>query len=866
MVHGDANRLHERMHSALSLRFPYHRARANRGRLALSVLAVALGVALVVAIQLMNAAVLAAFLDTIDGMAGRAALSIRTGEGLSFDESVLETVKAVPGVQLAVPLVTAVAFPDDGSGELLTVQGIDITNDEAVRVYHRGEKEEIVDDELTFLNSRTSVIATNEFAKRRGLKIGSQLPLVTPAGVQTFTVRGLLEPEGLAKTLGGKLIVMDLLAAEEAFTQRGQINHIDLVVEPGREEAVKMAVAERLPPGLLVEEPTLRKEIVRRTTRGLQGLLTAFAFLAVVAGFVVCYGRLAAVFEARTWETGLLRAVGLGRVVVFIELIKESLLVGLAGALLGIPLGTAIGWVGLPFVATATAAQFRLPMPAARPMLSWSAMGMGLAVGLLAAVLAALAPALRLARTPPIVALAFRGREVSAQRPDLRRWFVALVGATIALLVVVQSRTGSAALGTFTTSLFIVISCLIAQPLVQIGAAWLRRTWKLAFGPLGDVAVAHISQHSRRASLTTAALGVGLGTIGMFGLLAKSFETTLVAQVSSRLKADLLVTSQFVSGGWATAPLDEGVVGEIGSIDGVIAIAGEARRDLPFKNGTAVLNGYDPPCFRDESLCHWPLESDAFPDAMARVARGEGAIVSQSFARQFDIRAGQTVELRSPHGPQTIFVLGVTTVEPEAAIVMSRDLFKHTWNDTTVSWIHVATAQDDVLRTVGRSISAELGTKHRLQIRSGSEFIEYLAEQVRQAFGFLYLMEIVTFLLVVVSIGDALASDVLERRREFGVLRAVGLPRSRIAGLVLLEGLAIGLLGLTLASVVAATLGSFWIHLQFPALLGWSLSPHIPIPFLSVAVLLTLVLCLAGSLLPSIHATRLSVSAALRSD
>src|SRR5262249_53559674 len=151
----------------------------------LGVIALGLGVALIVAVQVMNGAVLDAFLDTIDGMAGRAALTVTAGDGLAFDEGVVEQVSSVPGVTLAVPLVTSVAFPDDGSGELLTVHGVDVANDAAVRVYHRGETSGLVDDVIEFLNSKDSIIVGRQFAERRGLRVGDRLPLVTPTGVKT---------------------------------------------------------------------------------------------------------------------------------------------------------------------------------------------------------------------------------------------------------------------------------------------------------------------------------------------------------------------------------------------------------------------------------------------------------------------------------------------------------------------------------------------------------------------------------------------------------------------------------------------------------------------------------------------------------
>src|SRR6185369_1840819 len=165
---------------------------AGRDRVVVSILALALGVALVVAIDLMNAAVLDSFLDTVDGMAGRAELTVSAGEGLTFDEELVAKIAAVPGVTLAVPLVTGIAFPDDGSGELLTVHGVDLANDDAVRVYHRGDTSKLVDDVVEFLNSKRSIVIGRQLAARRGIEVGDTIDLVTPNGVQPFVVRGLL--------------------------------------------------------------------------------------------------------------------------------------------------------------------------------------------------------------------------------------------------------------------------------------------------------------------------------------------------------------------------------------------------------------------------------------------------------------------------------------------------------------------------------------------------------------------------------------------------------------------------------------------------------------------------------------------------
>src|SRR5207247_7924647 len=118
-----------------SLRLPSRLLRGHVGRLAPTLIALASGVALVCAIDVVNRAVLFAFVEVVDTMAGRAALEIAAGQGALFSEDVATRAGAVPGVELAVPVVSAAAFTTDGSGELMTVHGVGITNDAAVRVY-----------------------------------------------------------------------------------------------------------------------------------------------------------------------------------------------------------------------------------------------------------------------------------------------------------------------------------------------------------------------------------------------------------------------------------------------------------------------------------------------------------------------------------------------------------------------------------------------------------------------------------------------------------------------------------------------------------------------------------------------------------
>jgi putative ABC transport system permease protein len=853
------------MKALLSLRFAYRHFRSSFSAMALSMIAVALGVALVVAVRIMNAAVLQGFLDTADATAGRAALVIAGDEGTSFSERLVAQVAVVPGVKLAVPLVRAVTFPNDDSGELLTVHAVDLANDDAVRVYHvqRGPQP-VVDDLVEFLNQPNSILLGRRFAESRGFEVGESVDLVTPTGVRQFVIRGLLDPEGTARVLQGRLVVMDVYAAQLIFDMPGQINQIDVVTEPNaNSDTVRDSIAPLLPLDVRVEEPEVRRQLLRKGIAAFQMMLSAFSLLAVVAGFVVCFGRLQASFEARAWEMGLLRSVGLRRSVVFRELLKEALLLGCAGLALGIPLGIALGTVALPVLARTTALNFSLPVPSVpRPPIG-DAIGLGSLVGLVAAVAAATVPALQLTRTSPVIALSMRGREFPTRRYEWKLSIGAV--AAVFVLIAAQGILMLPSLGLVTTGLIVLAAATMAGPIVQNVSRWLRDR-SASLDPVTRLVVANLARTPRGTGLMVITLGIGLGTAILFGTLGWSFERSLVSTLTKRYSASLVVTSAFVRGGYENAPLSDGVLSALSEIPGVSESAGERQRQITYQGRPVLLAAYDGPCFPTSRVCNWPLSATA-DGGMRDVGLGRAMMVSTSFAKQFGLKVGDSITIESPSGPLSLPIAATTPGQPQRdLIVLERLLYKRTWHDDLVSWIHIATTEATPVEDVAQLIRRELGQKYRLRVWTSREMVDHFAAQVREAFSLQYLLEAVTLVLVLVGVGDTLAAALIARRRQLGMMRAIGLHRNQLFRLVMIEGIAIGLFGLLLAIGLGFSLGTFWVRVQFPALLGWTLEHYVPIAFVAATGLAAIVLCMIGALAPSIRAALLSPVAVLRGE
>jgi len=640
-----------------------------------------------------------------------------------------------------------------------------------------------------------------------------------------------------------------------------------VLVEDGhRLGQVTAALTTRLGRNLKVEEPAVRKHLTRKAVAGFQAMVSAFSLLAIIAGLVICFSRLSTVFTTRTWEVGVLRAIGLTRWVAFAELLKEAALLGLLGTGLGLALGAAVGTYGLPFFAATTAIAFRMPPPAVRGAGDAHAFLLGAGVGMAAALAAAMMPALRLSTTEPIAALRLRGREaVSSGRVAF--WLgTAILSAALASSLV-QHMSQRAELGHLTTTLFALAVLVMATPAVRIGGRCMGPLWRLYFGPTGGLAIAQLARGRQRAGLTVAVLGLGLGIVLTLDTLEWSFERTLVASATRRIQADLVITSSRLGAGdWGGSPLAGELVPALRRLPGVAAVGAELGREVAYEGGTTVLAAFDPELFVDSRIYSLPLDPGAVAEAVPRLLAGDGVFVSRAFAGKHRVGVGDEVTLPLPAGSQTWPVLAVSDGPFEAAVVISREMYRRLWNDSTASFLYLALEEGVPRASVEAAIARGLGVQHRLQVQSREDLVNYFAAQVRQAFMVQHFVTLAVLVLVSLSVSDALASSVSESTREYGMLRAIGLSRRDLLRTVLLEGSAIGLLGLGLALAAGTVLGAYWVYVEFPAILGWRFELHFPLRFTAAACALAFLLCLAGALAPALRAARMPVTAALRDE
>ena len=854
---------------ALSLKLPRRFLRGSYGRLVLAIVALTCGVALVCAMDLVNRAVLQAFVEVVDTVAGRAALTVDAG-GAPFAENAAEEIGNVRGVELAVPVVSATAFAVDGSGELLTVHGVDITNESAVRVYEARDAGGLeLEDPLTFLNQPDSIVITRTFADRRALTVDQHLELLTPTGRRVFTVRGIIEPQGIGRMYGGNLIVMDLPAAEAAFTQPGYVNRVDVIVNRGaRVSDVAAAIGDVLPVGTRVEAPSQRKADLHRVMASLQMMLSAVSMIGLAAAFLVILNRLTTVFETRAWQLGVLRAVGMRATSIWWELLKESVVLSAVGVVLGIPLGIAAGRLLLPVVATTAALNFKLIATDADLSVRAASLVIAAILGLGTAVLAAALPAWRVARRPPVETIRGRGVATDSARRR-RRWLLrGIVAGGIVVTVIAQYLTRTPVWGLVATGMIVLGAALAARPLLEIVSPSLVSALRAVAGPSANLARATFNKDSGRAVLTIAMIGVGIGAIIWLRMLAYSFETSLVHALSAALQGDWVVTSSHFMQGYLEAPVDERLVREVAAVDGVGDAIGERLVDWQYAEGPIAIDAFDSRYFATTAFGRWPLVGSTQSEIWEAVSAGRAVLVSSSFAVNLGVGTGSILRLDTPRGVLTLPIGGVTVnfSSPRGTIVMSRDLYRTYWNDPQINRVFVRAKDPGDAGRVRGAIAEQLGMTYGLRIVSASDLIDYFAAQVRRAFAPLDVLAALLLFVLLLGLADTLAASVLERKRDLATIRTLGARRAVLRRAVVVEGIGLGIPGLFLALVAGLGLGTIWVRQTFPALLGWSLETHVPYAQIGIVCAATLGVCWLAGLLPARRAAALNPAEALRHE
>jgi putative ABC transport system permease protein len=840
--------------------------RQNPLRTGLTILGVAFGVAIFVAIRVSNLSTLRAFAETVDAVSGRTQLHI-VGEVASIDQALYPRVRSMPGLAAAVPVVTGYAVAEAWEEELLLVLGIDVLLDRDVRDYHLVASADDDRQSLRRLQDPATLFVSETFARRHGLGLGSSVTLLTPRGRNEYVIRGLLAAKGPARALGGNFIVMDLSAAQLALQKDGKLDRIDLNLQPGvAVDAMQAALQARLGPGVKVERPTFRNAAVEKMLRSFQVNLTALSMIALFVGMFLIYNTLSSAVVERRKDIAILRAVGAGRGAIASVFLVEGLVVGAVGTVVGIPLGVLLSRLTLHIVSQTLVTLF-LVVAIERLMITPGIVITALSIGLGASLVSIAIPIREAIRVQPVEGLALAQYQQMPRRSLTRLFAPWIAWLIVGYILTWLKPVGDIPLFGYLSAFAVLCGFSLLMPAAILGSTWLLRPVLFAlFRAEGEVAAENLQSALSRSAVAAAALMTGVAMVVSVAMMISSFKRTVYTWVDQTVQADLIVSATDPSSGVSAVPLPESLARELTGVEGVLEVDALRSLSIPYQDRQIILNVADLDVFGRHT--EYPFLEGDRQEIFAEVASQDSVIVSENFTYRFAVRRGDRVTLPTPEGPRAFRVAGVSIdySSDQGTILMSWGTFRKYWTERVVDSIGVFLRPGARPEAVAAAIKQRFGRSHRLFLLSNQAFKEEIYHLIDQSFVITYALEIIAIAVGIMGIATALYTSVLERQRETSVLRALGAFRQQIRKIIMLESGLLGVLGVGVGTLCGACLSVILVYIINRQSFGWTLRLTFPTWTMVANLGLIFLTALAAGIWPAHQAAKVRLTETLRME
>ncbi|MBT3922137.1 MAG: ABC transporter permease, partial [Nitrospina sp.] len=368
-------------------------------RTLITILGVAVGVAVFLSIRLANQQTMMSFTESVDLVLGRANAVIRV-EGLDFDESVFEKLHTLRHEIKAYPVIEGYGV-ESTSGEVIEIIGTDLLQDSGIRDFSIKTVEKDLKGLLPLLLDPSGIILPEKFIPGTHFAPGDTLQLLIKGKEKSFNVNAVLENKGIAKALNGNFALMDIAAAQIVFEKIGRLDRIDIqFLNPVDFELMRKKIAALLPEFMKVERPQRKNRQVEKMLQAFQYNLTALSFVALLVALYLIYNMIALSVVRRRVEIGTLRALGATPTLIALIFFLEAGVIGALGSLMGIGLGYFFAQFSLDAVSL-TVNNLYAPSYVTEVDFQWSQMGPYFILGVTLSFISALIPAWDAATTPP---------------------------------------------------------------------------------------------------------------------------------------------------------------------------------------------------------------------------------------------------------------------------------------------------------------------------------------------------------------------------------------------------------------------------------------------------------------------------------
>lgn len=780
---------------------------SHKLRLALTALAVVLGVGFVAGTFVLTDTINSTFTDLFRQTTRGIDVAVRTKATFTsasneqrapMPAGVLDRITAIPGVAAAEGTVSGYAQLVGSDGKPVTTGGAP-TLGISLSTVPRLQSATLRQGRLPAGPDEVAVDAYT--AKKHDFHVGDRVQILFQGAPGEFTITGIIGFGSADNLAGATLAGFDPATAARVLDREGRYDEIDLVAADGVSESVaRQRVATAL--GGDYEVITGRQlaesnsKLFGQFITFLDYALLAFAFVALLVGSFIIVNTFSIILAQRARELALLRCVGASRRQVLGMVLGEAGVVGLVASVAGLGVGVliafglraAFGVVGFSLPGTSLVIQTRTVVVA-------------LAVGLLVTLLAALPPGLRASRVPPVAALQQQAVYAAPQR---RRWRVlagtllAAAGLTVLLLGVftaVGNRWVDLAAGALAILLGVgLLSALVARPLAGV-LGWPFAHWA---GQAGRLARDNAARAPRRTASTAAALMIGLALVGFASIFAASLRASVTQILDQAVAADYILSGP-AGGAQGFSPQ---VAARLAQQPEIASVAGVRIGLFKVDGLTGQLFGVDP-----AALAQTVITQTTAGD-LNEISTG-GVAVREDIATAHGWQVGDRITMEFPIGGAQSEVLRAIYKDNQVNGGYLLGLADYTrYYPNQADSIALVKARPGVSADASRAaVDRVVADFPSVQVKDQAEYKQGQASQINQVLVLFYLLVALAVVIAFIGIVNTLALSVLERVRELGLLRALGMTRAQMRSMIRWEAVIIAVLGAALGLVLGIFFG-----------------------------------------------------------
>ena len=833
-------------------------------RMIITILGVAIGVAVFLSIQLANRQTLRSFEESVELVLGRADAIVHA-EGMAFDEKYFQELSRIRELVKSYPVIEGYGV-ELKTGQVVEILGTDLLQDSGIRDFSIKTLEKDLKGLLPIIMDPKGIVLPEKFIPGTNFKPGDKINFLINGTEKTFNVNAILENKGLARALNGNFALMDIAAAQWAFGRIGKLDRIDIEFKRKENfESIREKISEVLPGFLRVDRPERKNRQVEKMLRAFQYNLTALSFVALIVALYLIYNMVALSVVRRRAEIGTLRAIGATPLLVASIFFIEAGIIGVAGSVIGVWLGKYLAQFSLDAVSV-TINNLYTPSYVTEVEFHWLQSWPYLLLGVSLSLVSALIPAIDASRTSPATVMRRGSYDLKIFRGDRRLTLLALTSFVMAGVFSLLPPIGGFPYFGFLAVFLVIMGLSFLSPsALLLGRDLLRGICKKYFGGEGFLASMNLSQNIGRNSLAISSLAIAFMMIISMSIMVHSFRQTVIVWIGQTLKADLFVR---VAGGrdidyQYTLPGDR--VEDIRKIPGVAAVDLFRAQDISYNDKPAVLGSGD-----FEALSRYGnLVIKSGPTAQELFAQMVGqdrAIISESFALKHEVGVGDFLFMETPNGSAKLQVVAVyyDYSRERGYIIIDRSIFIKYYGDTDVNSFVIYLSNKNELENVRQELLKTLGADYNLVIRSNPELKKNVLEIFDKTFAITYSLEIIAGGVALLGLFNTLIALILERKREIGIIRFIGGFQDQVKRMVLIESGILGFIGSIMGLAAGGIVSYILIFVINKQSFGWTIQIHFPYIFVFLSLILFWVVSLVAGLYPARLAVRLNPKEAVR--